>query len=283
MIDVTSALTPRSGPRKALGQHFLSDQRIVAQIVAAAELDSDDLVVEVGPGRGVLTRRLVQAAGRVIAIEKDTQLAASLPDRLSHPPNLVTVQDDARTVDIASLVGAGVAYKVVANLPYYAANPILRRFLESEPKPTLAVVMLQREVAQSMAAQPGDMSLLSVAVQFYARPSVVCQVPSRAFNPPPKVASTVVRLDLLPDPAVAVESPQDFFDFVRAGFFAPRKQLRNSLGRGLGIAGATVGEIVSSVGLDCRRRPETLAMKEWELLYRAWQGYKSQETVSPNG
>ena len=277
---MTAALAPRPNPRKALGQHFLSDNRIVAQIIAAADLGPQDIVVEVGPGRGVLTRRLVQSAGRVIAVEKDPQLAASLAARLSNPPNLVTAEDDARTADIATLVGPGAAYKVVANLPYYAANPIIRRFLESEPKPDIAVVMVQREVAQSMAAAPGSMSILSLAVQFYARPRIVCQVPPRAFHPPPKVSSSVVRLDVLSQPALEVKDPQGFFDFVRAGFSAPRKQLRNSLSQGLRASGELAGEILASANVDARRRAETLALEEWGQLYQAWLALDGQQDTS---
>ncbi len=276
LFVLTAALAPRPNPRKALGQHFLSDNRIVARIIAAADLGPQEVVVEVGPGRGALTRRLVQSAGRVIAIEKDPQLAASLAARLSNPANLVTAEDDARTADIATLVGPGAAYKVVANLPYYAANPIIRRFLESEPKPAIAVVMVQREVAQSMAAAPGSMSLLSVAVQFYARPRIVCQVPPRAFHPPPKVSSSVVRLDVLSQPALEVKDPQGFFDFVRAGFSAPRKQLRNSLGQGLRASGELAGEILASANVDARRRAETLALEEWGQLYQAWLALDGQ-------
>ena len=271
LIDVTTAAVPRSGPRKALGQHFLHDSRVIGRIVAAAELSPEDLVVEVGPGRGALTRLLAREAGSVVAVERDPRLAAALPARISHPPNLTTVEADARSVDISSLAGAEVDYKLVANLPYYAANPILRRFLECEHKPSLAVVMVQREVARSMAAAPGAMSLLSVAVQFYARATPVCQVPPTAFRPPPKVASTVVRLDVHECPPVKVDNPQDFFDFVRAGFSAPRKQLRNSLCQGLGVPGAEVSAILDSLDFDGKRRPETLSIPEWELIYHSWQ------------
>lgn len=273
LIDVTTTIGPRS--RKALGQHFLNDGRVIGRIVAAAELVPQDVVMEVGPGRGALTRLLTQRAGRVIAVERDSQLAAGLPGRLSFPTNLVTVEADARSLDIPSLLGQNSDYKLVANLPYYAANPILRRFLESEHQPSLAVVMVQREVAESMAALPGAMSMLSVAVQFYARPSLVCHVPPTAFRPPPKVASTVVRLDVRQSPPVEVEDPQDFFDFVRAGFSAPRKQLRNSLGLGLGVPGAEIGEMLSSVEFDGRRRAETLALSEWGLIYHKWNALQS--------
>jgi 16S rRNA (adenine1518-N6/adenine1519-N6)-dimethyltransferase len=255
--------------RKALGQHFLVDQQILGRIVAAAELSPADVVLEVGPGSGFLTRQLVCHAGLVVAVEKDPHLAAALPARLDFPPNLRVVEGDARDMDLAALLGAGTEYKVVANLPYYAANPIVRRFLEDEPRPKLLVVMVQQEVALGMTAQPGDMTLLSVATQFYALPQLICNVPPRAFRPPPKVTSGVVRLAVRPAPAVAVTDVASFFRVVRAGFSAPRKQLRNSLGQGLGLTGPAVDQLLEAAGVDGRRRAETLSLEEWGQVYRA--------------
>lgn len=268
---IAAKLTP-TRPRKSLGQHFLADAAIAGQVVGAADLTPEDTVVEVGPGRGFLTRRLVERAGRVIGLELDEDLAVSLPQRLGNPPNLTVVQGDARTVDLAVLIGPQTSYKVVANLPYYAANPILRRFLEAESKPALMVVMLQKEVASSMLAQPGDMGLLSVATQFYATGRLVCQVPSQAFRPPPRVLSSVVRLEIRPAPAVAVRDVDAFFNLVRSGFAAPRKQLRNSLGQGLGLTGAGTAALLESAEVDGRRRPETLTIEEWSQIYRVWEG-----------
>ena len=268
---VTTAISAKVRARKALGQHFLIDNSILNRIAAAAALTLEDVVLEVGSGLGSLTRRLVQQAGRVVAVEMDSALAASLSERLGTPANLTVVEADARTVDIASLVGKETPYKVVANLPYYAANPIIRRFLELEPKPLLMVVMVQREVAQSMVASPGETGILSVAVQYYAVPSLVCNVPPRAFRPPPKVTSSVVKLRLRESPAVAVADPEAFFTLVRAGFSASRKQLRNSLGHGLGISGEEAGQLLASVGVDGKRRAETLSLEEWARTYYAWE------------
>ena len=239
------------------------------RIISAAELDSEDVVLEVGPGLGVLTQRLVHAAGRVVAIEKDAKLAASLSRRLRDPQNLTAVQADARTCDLGGLLGQGVPYKVVANLPYYAANPIVRRLLECEHMPTLMVVMVQREVARNMTASPGEMTLLSVAVQYYSDATLICDVPPSAFSPPPKVYSAVVRLDMKAEPAVHVFHQQDFFDLVRAGFAAPRKQLRNSLAKGLDVTGQVAQGFLDSAGIDARRRSETLSIDEWALVYTA--------------
>ena len=279
-MTATSTKPPR--PRKSLGQHFLNDGSILDLIVEAAELAADDTALEVGPGLGALTGRLVQRAGRVVTIEMDPALAAALPARLGNPANLTSVEGDARSADIAALVGPGARFKMLANLPYYAANPIIRRFLENPPQPQLMVVMVQREVAQTMVAEPGKMGILSVAVQYYARASLVCDVPPQAFRPQPKVSSAVVKLELFAEPPVAVADPAAFFDLVRAGFSAPRKQLHNSLKRGLERQGLEAppeqtANLLESANLDGRRRAETLSLEEWAALYQSWSDLAGKE------
>ncbi len=270
MTAITSAPSfSASRPRKSLGQHFLVDNRIVARIVAAAQLADNDLVVEIGPGRGALTRRLLSHSAHVVAIEMDADLAQSLPARLDEPANLTVLNADARTVDLGEVTGNS-SYKVVANLPYYAANPIIRRLLEGDHRPTKMVVMVQREVAESMTAAPGKMSLLSVAVQFYATASIVCNVPPSAFRPAPKVTSSVVRLDLMPRSALDETEAQGFFNLVRGGFSAPRKQLHNSMGQGLALASSETHRILEAAGLDGSRRAGTLSLQEWLDVYRVW-------------
>lgn len=276
-----------SRPRKSLGQHFLADSRVVARIAEAADLGPDDTVIEIGPGRGVLTRRLVQQAGSVIAVELDRQLCEELPARLDFPDNLQCVMADAREVDLPRLAaqqrGAQEGtYKVVGNLPYYAANPIIRRTLESVPPPSLALFMVQREVAESMTASPGSMGLLSVATQLYADTRLVCSVPPSAFRPPPKVRSSVVRLDVRPEPAVPVTDRDEFFAVVRAGFSAPRKQLHNSLGHGLALDAKSVSAILGTAAIDGTRRPATLSLEEWAAVCRAVRKLR-QETGSVAG
>ncbi|MDP7588959.1 MAG: 16S rRNA (adenine(1518)-N(6)/adenine(1519)-N(6))-dimethyltransferase RsmA [Dehalococcoidia bacterium] len=271
----------RTSTRKSLGQHFLADSRIAGRILAAVDLSPHDLIVEVGPGRGVLTKRLVDRVKRVVAIELDGELAAALPARLDHPANLTCVEADARVADLAEVIAPDTSYKVVANLPYYAANPIIRRLLESDPKPESLVVMVQQEVAKNMVAQPGNMGILSVATQFYAKAKVVCSVPPKSFRPPPKVTSAVVRLDTLPAPAADVASEEDFFTVVRAGFSAPRKQLRNSLSQGLRIENSEGGLILKEAGIDATRRPQTLDISEWASVYQVWA--KSPLAVAKEG
>lgn len=270
MPKTTIAPTSVRRRRKSLGQHFLADPRIANRILAAAEPDGSDTVLEIGPGPGVLTRRLVEHAGRVVAVELDQRLCAELPERLGFPDNLEVALGDGREIDPDDLVGDGTRYKVVANLPYYAAAPIVRRFLEIVRPPMLMVVMVQREVADAMNAKPGEFTLLSVATQFYAEPSVVAQVPARSFRPPPKVSSTVLKLEVRPTPAVEVADRGAFFALVRSGFSAPRKQLRNSLMQGTGVPAETVARALDGAGIDGQRRPATLGIPEWAALDTVW-------------
>lgn len=269
---ISSALSfPTARPRKSLGQHFLVDSRILTRIVGAAQLASEDLVVEIGPGKGALTRRLLPQVARVVAVEMDGDLAQSLAVRLDNPANLSVICADARRVDLSEMVGDR-SYKVVANLPYYAANPIIRSFLEANHTPSAMVVMVQREVAEGMTALPGKMSLLSVAVQFYATAKKVCSVPPTAFRPSPKVTSAVVRLDLLAKPPLIESEAPGFFNLVRAGFSSPRKQLHNSLGHGLGIGSTPASQMLEIAGVDGSRRAGTLSLREWLEVYRVWVG-----------
>ena len=266
--SISSSYTPA---KKSLGQNFLVDRRIVSRIIAAAELSSNDAVLEIGPGRGILTRPLAERGASLTAIELDDDLAAALSDEFAAQPQVHIVHADAREVDIPSLVPQDTPYKLIANLPYYAAQPIIRRFLEAQHKPTLMVVMVQREVARNMTAAPGDMSLLSVATQLYGKPRIVSSVPPRAFRPAPKVTSAIVRIDVIPEPALPIDSIDAFFTLARAGFSAPRKQIHNCLQQGLSISRAEAEAMLSDALIDPRRRPQTLSLDDWGDLYAAWR------------
>ena len=214
-----------------------------------------------------MTRPLVERAGRLVAVEVDEVLADRLREKYADRSSFSVLTEDARDVDIDGLAPHGAPYKVVANLPYYAASPIVRRFLEADRKPALMVVTVQREVALEMVAKPGQMGLLSVAVQLYGAPRIVATVPPRAFRPPPKVTSAVVRIDVFPEPAVAFDSPDEFFRVVKAGFGARRKQLHNAIGRGLELAPETARSLLANAGIDPTRRAQTLSLDEWAALY----------------
>ncbi len=252
--------------RKRLGQHFLIDGGVLETIIAAAELKPDDLVVEVGPGLGILTRELAQRAGGVIAIELDDKLAALLKKTLASFNNVTVINGDVLKI-APNEVTKGRNYKVAANLPYYITSPVLRHFLEAKARPRAMVVMVQREVAEAIAATAGDMSLLSVSVQFYASPEIIATVPAESFYPAPEVSSAVVKIDVYPQPKVAVDE-EGFFDTVRAGFAAPRKQLANSLAKGLGREKAEVLPFLRRARIDPSRRAETLTIEEWAELWR---------------
>jgi 16S rRNA (adenine1518-N6/adenine1519-N6)-dimethyltransferase len=260
-------------PRKGLGQHFLVSRQHLARIVEAAELQPGDVVLEVGPGLGVLTDALARRAGRVVAIEVDPDMQRILHDTLSGHDNIEIVPADVLNIDPAALIGVDPepprlepGYKVVANLPYNITSAVLRHVLEAPVKPELAVVMVQKEVADRILALPGKMSILAVAVQFYALPSRVTMVPSGAFHPRPKVDSTVLRLDTYAEPPVDVTDTSIFFRVVRAGFGQRRKQLRNSLSAGLGTDASSAAEMLSAAGIDPQRRAQTLTLEEWAAL-----------------
>ncbi|MCE7939513.1 MAG: 16S rRNA (adenine(1518)-N(6)/adenine(1519)-N(6))-dimethyltransferase RsmA, partial [Chloroflexi bacterium CFX6] len=262
-------------PRKGLGQHFLVDPSHLARIVDAAELAPTDAVLEIGPGLGVLTAALARAAGRVVAVEIDPGMRAVLADVLAGLPNVAIVPADILAVEPADVLGLGAdavgrcpGYKVVANLPYHITSAVLRHVLEARVVPERAVVMVQKEVADRILAGPGDMSILAVAVQLYARPSRVSVVPAGAFYPPPKVDSAVLRLDVYPSPPVDVGDVDVFFRVVRAGFGQKRKQLRNSLAGGLGLPAEVAGALLRQAGIDPSRRAETLTLEAWAALAR---------------
>lgn len=254
-----------------LGQHFLEDTTVINAIIEAADLSSNDTVVEVGPGRGALTGKLVEQAGRVLLLEYDTNLADRLALKYESNPSVRVLNVDAR--EFGSDLDPWLIeseYKVVANLPYYAANPITRNFLESTRKPTSMVIMVQREVANDMSAKPGDMSLLSLAIQIYSTAEHVVEAPPQCFNPPPKVHSSVLKLIPSDQTRISFESADDFFVLARCGFKSPRKQLHNSLSDGLFIPLEDARKLVEKTGFETSRRPSTLSLEDWQVLYDIW-------------
>ena len=263
--------------KKSLGQHFLIDSGVLRKIVDAAELGPKDTVVEVGPGLGVLTAELAKRAGRVIAIELDDNLSAALKQSLPWASNLTVVHDDVLKVETSVLLeSSGISatddYKVVANLPYYITSAVLRHFLEGERRPALMVVMVQKEVAKAITALPGQMSLLSVSVQLYGVARIVSNVSAHSFLPPPKVDSAILKIMLHPRPFIAAEDTSSFFDVVRAGFCANRKQLINSLSQGLALSKDEIRPRLEKAGIEPMRRAETLTIPEWVKLWRVFQG-----------
>jgi 16S rRNA (adenine1518-N6/adenine1519-N6)-dimethyltransferase len=257
--------------RKRLGQHFLVNGQVLKVILSAAEITAEDTVVEVGPGLGILTAKLAEQAGKVIAVELDDTLARLLKERLSQLPNLTVINEDILKLDPQTLLSAtsvrSPQYKVVANLPYYITSPVLRHFLESSAKPVRMIVMVQKEVAQAIVAEPGERSVLSVITQFYGKPSIVSYVPARSFYPAPEVDSAVLRIDVYPAPKVNVSDAKGFFQMVQAGFTARRKQIANSLAQGLKLPKAEAARLLNKAEISPQRRAETLTIEEWAKLW----------------
>jgi len=261
-------------PRKSLGQNFLVDQRALERIVEAAELGPEDIVLEIGPGLGTLTRLLAAAAGRVVAVELDQRLVEVLKQTLADLPNVQIIHGDILELNPADLLEQQrgcFQYKVVANLPYYITSAILRHLLTAEVKPRLMVVTVQLEVARRIIAKPGDMSLLAVSVQFYGRPRIVTHVKAGAFYPSPQVDSAVIRIDLDDRPVVEVDDADSFFEVVRAGFAQRRKQLRNALAAELNLPASEVAQALSKAGVNPKRRAQTLSLEEWARVWRGMQ------------
>ena len=248
-------------PKKSLGQNFLQDPHALDKIVAAADLRSTDTVLEIGAGTGVLTERLAQVAGRVIAIELDSRLEPILTAALAPYPNVEMVYADILDTRVSTLVGSD-DYIVVANVPYYITSAILRYLQENEQPPRRLVLTMQLEVAERLTAAPDDMSILAVSAQFYARAEIAARLKAAMFWPRPDVDSAVVRLDTYDQSPVDVPDARTFFRVVKLGFSQKRKQLKNSLGK--------MGSVwLEAAGIDPTRRAETLSLEEWAALARA--------------
>ncbi len=256
-------------PSKGLGQNFLVDPVILDRIAAAAELEPSDIVLEIGAGTGTLTERLARRAGHVIAVELDQRLMPVLRNELAALDNISLIEGDILALDPASLVegvSPGAPYQVVANLPYYITSAVLRHLLEARQPPRRIVVTVQREVAQRIGAEPGEMSLLAVSVQVYGRPQTLFRIKPGSFYPSPQVESAVVRIDLHETPPVPMEDPDEFFRVVRAGFSQRRKQLHNALSAGLHLPSAAVKARLREAGVDSRRRAQSLSIQEWAKI-----------------
>lgn len=257
-------------PRKSLGQNFLANPTYLEKIVQAAGVETNSVVLEIGPGLGNLTRFLVEKAGRVVAVELDAQLVEILKTELADQLNLVVVHGDILKVPLEDLQ-LSQGYLVVANIPYYITSAIIRRLLEAPVKPDRILLTVQREIADRICAQPGEMSLLSLSVQVYGNPKRVFRIPAEAFYPAPKVDSAVLLVELYPQPVIPSAMLNDFFTLIKAGFSQKRKTLRNSLSGGLRLASSQVEEILNSAGVDPQRRAETLSLDEWASVVKQYR------------
>ena len=251
---------------KKLGQNFLIDEDIVRRIVAVAELTADDTVLEVGPGIGTLTQGLAESGARVVAVELDKRLLPVLDTTLAGYDNVRIVSGDILQVDIMREVDAP-EFKVCANLPYYITTPIIFALLEKRLPMERLVAMVQKEVAERMAAQPGgkDYGALSVAIQYYTEPEIAFIVPPSSFIPAPAVDSAVIVCKRRRQPPVQVCDEALFFRVVKAAFSLRRKMLSNSL-KNMGVTAGQAGKWLELAGVDGRRRAETLSLEEFARL-----------------
>lgn len=265
--------------QKKFGQNFLIDGRVLDKIIDAADIGKEDCVLEIGPGIGTLTSRLAEAAGQVIAVEIDKNLIPILGDVLSEYDNITILNEDILKVDIPALVeekNAGKPIKVVANLPYYITTPIIMGLFESNVPIDNITVMVQKEVAQRMQVGPGtkDYGALSLAVQYYAEPYIVANVPQNCFIPRPNVGSAVIRLTRHQEKPVTVKDEQHMFRLIRAAFNQRRKTLQNALHNmpELNLSKEQVVGALEQMGLPATVRGEKLTLEEFAKLSDLLQG-----------
>jgi 16S rRNA (adenine1518-N6/adenine1519-N6)-dimethyltransferase len=255
-------------PKKSLGQNFLFDEQILTRIVAAAEVTAVDHVLEIGPGLGSLTEILAETAASVTAVELDSRYLPILQNQLAHLDNIRLVHGDILEQNPADWFEG--PYKVVANVPYYITGAILRHLLSSSPRPSMMVLTVQKEVAERVTAVPPNMSLLAVSVQYYGQAQIVDTIKAGAFWPRPDVDSAVIRIDLGDETQINTDDAEKFFRIAKIGFSQKRKQLQKNL-RQLGLNQAQVADLLAQVGVDGRRRAETLTIAEWQQITTAFQ------------
>jgi len=245
-------------PKKSLGQNFLINESILPTIIKAAEIEPGDVVIEVGPGHGVLTGELLKAGAKVFAIEKDFDLIAGLTKKFGNHKSLKIVHQDALFFDASHFE----KYKVVSNLPFYIASPIIRKFLESSNQPEMMVLMVQKEVAEKITAKPGnrERGILTLSVEFYGNSEIVAEVPKNSFCPQPKVDAAVIKI--VPEPKSDID-PKLFFRIVKAGFSAKRQQIHNSLAATLRLPKDEVDKWLKKSNVDHQKRAEDLALEDW--------------------
>ncbi len=252
-------------PKKSLGQHWLFDEASLNAMIAAGDIISSDVVVEVGPGLGPLTKKLCLAASKVVAVELDDTLAAELAG-IVKADNLEVVHESILDFDTSKLPKD---YKVIANIPYYLTSNLIRRMLESANPPSMMVLLIQKEVAERVAAKPGNMGILSVATQFYAEVELKELVPAKLFTPPPKVDSQIILVKLRDTPLFSNVNTDIFFTLVRAGFSEKRKKLRSALSGGLHISKQDADILLKSAAIPLSARAQELSLDQWYSLYSA--------------
>ena len=246
-------------PSKGLGQNFLVDKTALKRVIASADLSPEDIVVEIGPGLGVLTLELAKKAGKVIAIEKDSKMIEALKETLTSFKNIEIIQEDVRKITNNQLPATN--YKIVANLPFYLTAPVIRKFLEFGNPPELMTLIIQKEVAQRITAQPPKMNLLAVSVQLYAEPKIISYVSKKSFWPQPEVDAAIIKLKIRN--LKSETNTKEFFRVVRAGFSQPRKMLINNLSKCLGVSKSRTEFWLNRNNIRLNQRAENLNITDW--------------------
>jgi 16S rRNA (adenine1518-N6/adenine1519-N6)-dimethyltransferase len=260
--------------KKALGQYFLKSSSILRKIILTAELSRDDTVLEIGPGTGVLTKALIDRAKRVVAVEKDPELCQLLTTKFSNQKNVEIICADILKINPSNFNLKDLGFKIVANIPYYLTGRLLRLIFESWPRPSLAVLMLQKEVAERIARRPPKANRLSAIIQYFSSPEIISIVSRRAFKPQPKVDSAIVALRNIQPP-----KPEDksIIEVIVAGFSHPRKLLLTNLAKRFGRQRAL--SALSKLSSSSLLRPSELEKQDWErlatLLLEKNQGYNN--------
>lgn len=250
-------------PRKEQGQNFLLDTTVIDDMIAAAALTPDDIVLEVGPGFGVLTTALAERTQKVIAVEQDRNLTRAIQKLTSQHANIEIHNTDIRTFNRADAGLTDDGYSLVANLPYSISSWVFREFLEKAPRPKQMVVMVQYEVAKRLMEKPGKMSVLTVASHLFATTELVREVPPESFSPQPRVNSAVIKMTLHTPQS---ENPEGLLSLAKMGFSSKRKKLTNNLKSGYGVDHATVTKWLSLANIAENTRPQELSVEEWEQL-----------------
>ena len=257
-------------PKKSLGQNFLRDNEVLEKIIQSTNLKSDDFVIEIGPGEGVLTEKLFKHAGKVLTIEVDEVLANKLKKQYKDSKKIEIINADILKINLPEIIKQNnfQHYKVVANIPYYITSPIIQLFLETEFPPTEMILMVQKEVAERICAKPGQLSILAVSVQYYSKPELLFYVDKKSFFPVPEVDSAVIKISKINDQLTMINqnNTKHFFKIVKTGFSAKRKTLVNNLSSSLQLDKKEVEEKLEKVGIKPNQRAQELSVEDWKKI-----------------
>jgi len=253
-----------------LGQNFLRNTTVLEKIIKTSDLKDDDFVIEIGPGEGVLTEELSKYANKVIAIELDDNLIPLLEKKFADKKNVEIIHDDILKINLSELIAGyklqTTNYKLIANIPYYITSPIIRLFLEQTIQPKEIILLIQKEVAERIAAKAGQMSILAVSVQYYGSAEIMFEVDKNSFFPVPKVDSAVIKI--IPQKKFNKETDKKFFRIVKAGFSAKRKTLLNNLASSLQLDKNAVSAKIETAGISPTVRAQELSIENWKKLVK---------------